>query len=797
MSQERYKIIDKIGQGGVGAVYRAFDSQLNREVAIKRVLADGEYEDQEDATKQLLKEAAALSSVQHPHIVTIYDADVDDDGPYVVMELIHGSPLDEMVERGILTWTDTRIVAIQTLEALIAAQDLDLIHRDLKPSNIMVSWLPSGKFQMKIVDFGLAKFSAKPSLQTIDHSDAILGSIFFMAPEQFERTPLDKCTDMYSLGCIYYYALTGTYPFNGDSAPQVMASHLQHRVTHLSELRPDIPQWGADWIMWHIERDMDKRPQNARESLKRFLTLDKQSTQPVKTIAGSDTQKEEAAKSRFLFSDAKKKTPAPTEKEPVDTTPSTQPESPEEEVAETTPAPSPAPVLLKRTSTPKTTPTPTPQKETPQKKPAFNLSGTPKPTPKTAPKPTPASTTATMKGTTTPTEAALSSMESAQKGLPRGIKLFIIGILTLILLVIGSVAFSWYGKRKQTQMVNAVMVKAKALDDKSELSNGIELTEKELKGTLTRATSMDENKQRAILLKTLAYAKAKGSYNADFTILDHIITANCPENIRANMLKIVMTRRHNIDNVPTLLKFARSTNEPRSAEQAINAARASALGNPADDFINEFLDLIKETDSPTVRLAAERAATALIHESKNKQTFANPIYKSYQSAINDESKFTMLRLLGSTGSEKAKQVVQEAITSGNAPLQNAAIASLSNWPDDSQFQTLLKFIGETDNDALHKKAFSAAYSFLRLPRNQGSKNAEKHWRSFLEKAQSKREKFRIIRGLANQNKSWAVKLLEQYIKDSDDEVADKAERAKEYLLRHIDKQHKESPKKED
>ena len=99
MSQERYEIKGKIGQGGVGAVYQAFDTQLNREVAIKRVLAEGGYEDQEEATKHLLKEATALSSVQHPHIVTVYDAGIDTDGPYVVMELIEGKTLDEMVER--------------------------------------------------------------------------------------------------------------------------------------------------------------------------------------------------------------------------------------------------------------------------------------------------------------------------------------------------------------------------------------------------------------------------------------------------------------------------------------------------------------------------------------------------------------------------------------------------------------------------------------------------------------------------------------------------------------------------
>ncbi|MDB4615157.1 serine/threonine protein kinase, partial [Akkermansiaceae bacterium] len=184
---------------------------------------------------------------------------MDEDGPYVVMELLSGRTIDEMVERGTLTLDDFREMALQTQEALIAAQDLDLVHRDIKPTNIMVTWLPSGRFQVKLVDFGLAKFSPKPSLQTIDHSDAVFGSIHFMAPEQFERTPLDKRTDMYSIGCVYYYCLAGVYPFDGDTAPQVMSAHLQNTVTPLSEHRADLPSWLCDWVMWHLSRQMDDR----------------------------------------------------------------------------------------------------------------------------------------------------------------------------------------------------------------------------------------------------------------------------------------------------------------------------------------------------------------------------------------------------------------------------------------------------------------------------------------------------------------------------------------------------------
>ncbi|MFV1994559.1 MAG: serine/threonine-protein kinase, partial [Verrucomicrobiales bacterium] len=168
MSEERYRIEGKIGRGGIGAVYRAFDEQLGRQVAIKRVLPQEEGGEehgasQEDVSGNLLKEAKVLSTLNHPNIVTVFDVGADAKGVFVVMELLDGETLDETIDRGVLALGDFEQVVVQSLEAMIAAQDIDLVHRDLKPSNVMVVWLPSGKFQLKILDFGLAKFSELPS----------------------------------------------------------------------------------------------------------------------------------------------------------------------------------------------------------------------------------------------------------------------------------------------------------------------------------------------------------------------------------------------------------------------------------------------------------------------------------------------------------------------------------------------------------------------------------------------------------------------------------------------------------
>ncbi|MFN0128710.1 MAG: serine/threonine protein kinase [Verrucomicrobiales bacterium] len=262
---DRYQIKEKIGQGGLGEVYVAVDTQLQREVALKRVRA-AEGQSPED----VLREAKVLSALQHPNILTVFDVGQDVTGPFVITELLRGETLEQVVVRQPLGYEEFRLMAIQTLEGLVAAQAMNLVHRDLKPGNLMVVRHASGRFQVKILDFGLAKFSRHASRQTEDQQAGIMGSIYFMAPEQFERVPLDGRTDLYALGCIFYFSLTGKNPFDGDTPPVIMASHLAHHVTPLGQMRPDLPPWACDWVMWFINRRPADRPHNAQEALDTF-----------------------------------------------------------------------------------------------------------------------------------------------------------------------------------------------------------------------------------------------------------------------------------------------------------------------------------------------------------------------------------------------------------------------------------------------------------------------------------------------------------------------------------------------
>lgn len=272
----RYKMLESLGTGGAGAVFKAYDTQLDRYVAIKRLLSKQEEEREDAQSSVLRKEAGSLATLQHPNIVSIFDLGSDDEGMFIVMELLEGDTLADCIESGSLNLQDFYELASQTLEGALYAHSLSILHRDLKPENIKVKRQPGGRLQVKIVDFGLARLAYGARKQTEDQSGNVQGSIFYMAPEQFLRQPLDGRTDLYSLGCVYYQVLSGSRPFQHVTMAGVMDMHLHHQVTLLHDVCPHLPEHVCDWVMWLFNREANDRPGNAQIALESLRSLREQ-----------------------------------------------------------------------------------------------------------------------------------------------------------------------------------------------------------------------------------------------------------------------------------------------------------------------------------------------------------------------------------------------------------------------------------------------------------------------------------------------------------------------------------------
>ena len=250
----RYSILEPLGEGGEGSVFRAWDNQLGRVVALKRLKADV------DAMTTLWQETQILVSLHHPNIVTLFDFGSDNEGPYVVMELLEGKTLDQVVSEFHISLPFFQQLARQILSGLAAAHAKQVVHRDLKPSNLFLQFHEDQSFTVKILDFGLAKAVEAPEEQTSDQEQSVMGSIYTMSPEQLTRQPIDNRSDIYSLGCVFYYCLARRFPYNGDTIAEVMHGHLSGKATPLIGLRPEIPPALSSVIMKMLALRPEDRP---------------------------------------------------------------------------------------------------------------------------------------------------------------------------------------------------------------------------------------------------------------------------------------------------------------------------------------------------------------------------------------------------------------------------------------------------------------------------------------------------------------------------------------------------------
>jgi serine/threonine-protein kinase len=249
----RYQIVGELGRGGMGIVYEAQDTVLDRPVAFK-VLPDA-LEDNPEALKNFLREAKSAAKLNHPNIVTVYDAGEQDGRYYIAMEYVDGTTLKEIVRRrGVISPNGVLHVLIQICEALAFAHDQKVVHRDIKTANTM--WTRDKK--AKIMDFGLAKVIE----EVRNHTTLVSGTPYYMSPEQTLGKNVDHRTDIYSLGVTLFELATGSLPFHEGNVPY---HHVHTPPPDPREVNPKLPELLAEIITSCMKKNPDERYQNARE----------------------------------------------------------------------------------------------------------------------------------------------------------------------------------------------------------------------------------------------------------------------------------------------------------------------------------------------------------------------------------------------------------------------------------------------------------------------------------------------------------------------------------------------------
>lgn len=251
MNYGRYQIVEELGRGSMGVVYRALDPQIDRLVALKALRHDRVTS--EAFVQRFLKEAKAIGRLSHPNIVTVYDVGRDHGSIYITMEFLEGTPLNEVIQEKRLTLEEIVDLGVQIAEALDYAHQKGIVHRDIKPTNIIIT--PDGR--AKITDFGIARIE-DPSATQQTQAGEILGTPVYMSSEQVMGRPVDGRSDLYSLGVILYELSTQKRPFRGDSIAAIFRAITQDTPAEPAKTDPSISRELSDLVM----KSLSKRPDN-------------------------------------------------------------------------------------------------------------------------------------------------------------------------------------------------------------------------------------------------------------------------------------------------------------------------------------------------------------------------------------------------------------------------------------------------------------------------------------------------------------------------------------------------------
>jgi serine/threonine-protein kinase len=263
---DRYRILAPLGRGGMGIVYKVEHTSLGKLLAMK--LLAGDLSRDPEIVRRFKREALTVSKLYSPNTVQVFDYGVADGLTYLVMELVGGSDLGSLLaQRKSLPFVRVGKLCIQVLSSLAEAHALGIVHRDIKPANVMVTSTPDGMELTKVLDFGIAKLREEKDASELTGTDQIIGTPYFMAPEQLLGGPVDPRADLYAVGVLLYRALTGHYPFSGQKSVEVMAKHLNEAPNPPSKRAPgqNIPPGVDALVLKALAKDPAQRWQRAED----------------------------------------------------------------------------------------------------------------------------------------------------------------------------------------------------------------------------------------------------------------------------------------------------------------------------------------------------------------------------------------------------------------------------------------------------------------------------------------------------------------------------------------------------
>lgn len=271
-----YEILEVLGQGGMGVVYRGKHSLMERIVAIKMLLS--QLISDTNSVKRFQQESKAAARLKHPHIIDVYDFGISPAGqPYIVMEFLEGTPLSDLIKKEGQIGVERSIKLIsQACDALDHAHKQGVVHRDLKPSNIVLTQYDEEKDYVKVVDFGVAKLievGNNNEGQRLTQAGEVCGSPVYMSPEQCMGQDLDARSDIYSMGIVLYETLTGKLPILGKTMVDTMSKHISEPPVPFNEARPDL--YIPERLEWVVMKAMAKDPAQRHQTMEEFkLDLD-------------------------------------------------------------------------------------------------------------------------------------------------------------------------------------------------------------------------------------------------------------------------------------------------------------------------------------------------------------------------------------------------------------------------------------------------------------------------------------------------------------------------------------------